>query len=113
MFKSMKILAVVLLVGLFSLEAYAAQTKSATRTRDSYAPFEELLQITPANTVYDPPLRGCIVEVAGDISLNMVKGDASANSSDVVITVLAGQLIPALIEQVLAAGTTATVVCGR
>lgn len=88
--------------------AHAAQTSSATNTRDAYAPFEEILQITPSDvTTYDPPLRGCIVEVAGDLELSTVK-----SGSDVTITVIVGQLVPAMIDQVKS-GTTATVVCGR
>lgn len=88
--------------------AFAAQTKDATNTRDAYAPFEELIQVTASDaTEYDPPLRGCIVETAGDLVLTTVKGD-----SDVTITVVAAQTIPAMITHVKAA-TTAVVVCGR
>lgn len=93
----------------FSASGYAAQTKEATSTRDAYAPFEDLIQITPSDaTVYSPPLRGCIVEVAGDLAINPIK-----SSSNVTISVLKGQLIPVLMTQVLSTGTTATVVCGR
>lgn len=93
----------------FVSSAFAAQDKQATNTRDAYAPFEELIQVTPSDaTTYDPPLRGCIIETAGDIALETSKGDSS-----VTITVLAGQIIPALITKVLATGTTATAVCGR
>lgn len=113
MIKLFKIMALALVISIVSVSVHAEQTFPAKRTRDAYAPFEELIQITPSNTVYDPPLRGCIIEVAGDISLNMVKGDANINVSDVVVTVLAGQLLPVLVDQVLAAATTATVVCGR
>lgn len=88
--------------------AYAAQTKSAKNTLDAYAPFEELIQVTASDvTTYDPPLRGCIVETAGDLVVTPIK-----NSSSVTITVIAAQLVPAIIEKVNAA-TTATVVCGR
>lgn len=93
----------------FSISSYAAQTKDATNTRDSYAPFEDLIQITPSDaTVYDPPLRGCIIEAAGDIAINPIKSVAN-----VTISVLKGQLIPVIMTQILATGTTATVVCGR
>ena len=93
----------------FSISSYAAQTKDATNTRDSYAPFEDLFQVTPSDaTVYDPPLRGCIIEAAGDIAITPIKSAAS-----VIISVLKGQLVPVMIDQVLATGTTATVVCGR
>ncbi len=109
MLKFLKILTVALFISVISVSAYAAQTKSATKTRDAYAPFEDLIQITASDvTTYDPPLRGCIVEVAGDLAVTPIKSAAS-----VVITVLAGQLIPVMIDQVLATGTTATVVCGR
>lgn len=90
--------------------AYAAQTKQAQNTLDAYAPFEELLQVTPSNsTTYSPPLRGCIVEAVGggtDLVITTTKG------SSVTITVAAGQLIPAMIT-VVGASTTATVICGR
>ena len=93
----------------FSVSGYAVQTKQATNTRDSYAPFEDLFQVTPSDaTVYDPPLRGCIIEVAGDIAINPIK-----SASNVTISVLKGQLIPVLMTQVLSTGTTATMVCGR
>ena len=96
-------------VALVSFAAYAAQENQAEQTRDAYAPFEELLQPTISDvTTYDPPLRGCIVEVAGNLAVETIKGDAS-----VIITVVAGQLVPALITKVLATGTTATVICGR
>lgn len=89
-------------------KAYAQQTKSATNTRDAYAPFEEVLQITASDvTTYDPPLRGCIVETAGDLTITPIK-----NASSVTITVIAGQLIPAMISKVNTS-TTATIVCGR
>ena len=93
----------------FSVSSQAVQTKDATNTRDAYAPFEDLFQVTPSDaTVYDPPLRGCIIEVAGDIAINPVK-----SASNVTISVLKGQLIPVLMTQVLSTGTTATMVCGR
>jgi hypothetical protein len=107
----MKKIAIVLAVFALALPlpALAAVTKDATNTRDAYAPFEELIQITPSNsTVYNPPLRGCIVEVAGDLAIETSKGDSS-----VIITVVAAQLVPAMITKVLATGTTATVICGR
>jgi len=108
-----RITAVAALICFTSHVAIAAQTKEATRTRDAYAPFEEILQITPSDvTVFTPPLRGCIVEVAGDLVLNLIKGDAAIGVADVTITVLAGQVVPAIIDQVMAA-TTATVACGR
>lgn len=95
-------------IALNPLLSHAEVTKEAINTRDAYAPFEELIQVTPSDaTVYSPPLRGCIIEVGGDIVLNTSKGDSS-----VTITVVAGQLIPAMITKVLAA-TTATAVCGR
>lgn len=90
--------------------AYGSQTKSATNTLDAYAPFEELLQITPSDaTTYSPPLRGCIVEGAGDLAIISPKNTASAV---ITLTVIVGQTVPAMITQVRAA-TTATVVCGR
>ena len=92
----------------FSISSYAAQTKDATNTRDSYAPFEDLFQVTPSDaTVYDPPLRGCIIEAAGDVVFKPIK-----SASNVTISVLKGQLIPVITTQVRAA-TTATLVCGR
>ena len=101
--------AVFSVIALSATSGYAAQTKEATRTRDAYAPFEDLIQITASDaTVYSPPLRGCIVEVAGDLAINPIKSVAN-----VTITVVAGQLIPVIMTQVLATGTTATVVCGR
>ena len=108
------LLVAIVYVTFFHNPANAAQTYSATDTRDAYAPFEELIQITASDvTEYDPPLRGCIIEVAGDLAVNTVKGDAAIGASDVVITVSAGQLIPAIMDQILATGTTATIVCGR
>ena len=101
-------LAVIVLISLSGYQAHAAQTKAARKTLDAYAPFEDLIQITPSDaTVYVPPLRGCIIEVAGDLDINPIK-----SASNVVITVVAGQLIPFIITKVRAA-TTATVVCGR
>lgn len=109
MTKFIGMLAVIVLISLFGYQAHAAQTKAARKTLDAYAPFEDLIQITPSDaTVYDPPLRGCIVEVAGDLAINPIK-----SSSNVTITVVAGQMIPVLMTQVLSTGTTATVVCGR
>ena len=106
--KFIGMIAVVILVSLFSYQAHAAQTRAARKTLDAYAPFEDLIQITPSDvTTYDPPLRGCIIEVAGDLDINPIK-----SASNVVITVVAGQLIPVIITKVRAA-TTATVVCGR
>lgn len=92
----------------FSSFGYAAQTKDAQNTLDAYAPFEDFIQITPSDvTEYDPPLRGCIIEVAGDIAINPIK------SSSMVLSVLKGQLVPVIMTQVLLTGTTATVACGR
>ena len=89
-------------------KANAAQTYDAKNTRDAYAPFEEVLQITASDsTTYDPPLRGCIVEADGDLVITPIK-----NASSVTITVIAGQLVPAMISKVNT-GTSATVVCGR
>ena len=89
--------------------AQAAQTSQAQRTLDAYAPFEELIQVTASDVlIYDPPLRGCMIEVAGDIVLATIKGD-----SNVTLTVVVGQLVPAMITQVRATGTTAIAVCGR
>lgn len=93
---------------MFSTHGNAAQTKDATNTLDAYAPFEELIQITASDvTVYDPPLRGCIIETDGDVVLSTIKGD-----SNVTISVLKGQIVPALIDQVRAA-TTSALTCGR
>jgi len=93
----------------FSAYSHAAQSGNATNTRDAYAPFEDLIQITPSDvTVYDPPLRGCIIEAPGDIAINPIK-----SAVNVTISVLKGQLVPVIMTQVLATGTTATVVCGR
>lgn len=98
----------VLTIGVFP-SAQAAQTKDAIDTLAAYAPFEDLIQITPSDvTTYDPPLRGCIVEVAGDLALNPIK-----SASNVTLSVLKGQLVPAIVTQVLSTGTTATVSCGR
>lgn len=112
--KLISIIAVTVLLSLSGTHvALSAQTPGHTNTRDAYAPFEEILQITPSDaTTYSPFLRGCIVEVAGDLVLNMAKGDAAEGVADVTITVLAGQVVPAMIFQVMAA-TTATVACGR
>lgn len=94
---------------IFPVCAHAAQTSSATRTNDAYAPFEDMIQITASDvTEYDPPLRGCIVEVAGDLALNPIK-----SAANVTISVLKGQLVPVIATQVLSTGTTATVSCGR
>lgn len=85
-----------------------AQDKSATDTNAAYAPFTEVLNITTSDvTVYDPPLRGLIVNVAGDVVIETEKGDAEAT-----IAAVQGQVIPALITKVKAA-STATVVGGR
>lgn len=93
----------------FSSSSYAVKTRDAVNTLDAAAPFEDLIQITPSDaTVYDPPLRGCIAETAGDIAFNPIK-----STSNVTVTVLKGQLVPVLTTQILATGTTATVVCGR
>lgn len=100
-------------IALFIFQAsasFGAVTKEATNTRDAYAPFEEILQITPSNsTEYSPPLRGCIVEADGDLALVASKNTSGAT---VTITVKASQLVPVLITKVMAS-TTATVVCGR
>ncbi len=113
MIKLFQLIAVALVAGMIISSAYAAQSGIHTNTRDAAAPFEEILQITASDvTTYDPPLRGCIVEVAGDLVLNLIKGDAAIGVADVTITVLAGQVVPAIIDQVMAA-TTATVSCGR
>ncbi|MCB0375518.1 MAG: hypothetical protein KDD04_06335 [Sinomicrobium sp.] len=89
--------------------ADAAQTKQAVNTLDAYAPFEEVLQVTPSDsTTYSPPFRGCIVESDGDLAILPKK-----NTSSVTITVITGQMVPAMITKVLSTGTTATVVCGR
>lgn len=98
------------LIGHFIIStAEAAQTKQATNTLDAYAPFEEPLQITPSDsTTYNPPLRGCVIETDGDIAFKGTKG-----ASSVILTVKATQLIPFMIEKVLATGTTSTMVCGR
>lgn len=91
--------------------ADAAQTKFATDTLDAYAPFEELIQVTPSDaTVYSPPLRGCIVESVGG-GTNLVL-TPTKNASSVTITVAAGQLIPVM-ASMIGASTTATVICGR
>lgn len=101
-------LAVAFLIVAPHQNADAQQTKYADRTLDAYAPFEELVQVTPADSpAIDPPYRGCIVEVAGDLVVATSKGTA-----DVTLTVVAGQLVPAMITNVKT-GTTATVVCGR
>ena len=108
MIKLFQVLFVAAIVSFIGLPAQAAQTNEAQRTLDAYAPFEDLIQITPSDvTVFSPPLRGCIVEVAGDLDINPIK-----SASNVVITVVVGQLIPVIITKVRAA-TTATVVCGR
>lgn len=91
------------------MSAYAAQTSQAQKTLDAYSPFEELIQVTASDsTTYNPPLRGCIIEVAGDLAVETIKGDSS-----VIITVVSGQLVPALMTKILATGTTATAICGR
>lgn len=91
-----------------SLNSFAAQTKDAQNTLDAYAPFEELIQVAGSdNQTYDPVLRGCIIETAGDLLVQTSKGD-----STVTITVIAGQLIPAMITKVMASSTS-TQVCGR
>ncbi|MGR3219250.1 MAG: spike base protein, RCAP_Rcc01079 family [Candidatus Anammoxibacter sp.] len=109
MTKFIGMLAVIVLVCFMASQAQAAQTKDAKRTLDAYAPFEDLIQITASDaTTYDPPLRGCIVEVAGTLAINPIKSTAN-----VTITVIAGQMIPVIMTQVLSTGTTATVVCGR
>ena len=84
-----------------------AKTQQAENTLDASAPFEELITITPSDeTVYNPPLRGVIVQEDGDVILETIKGDA-----EVTIAALKGQLIPALITKVKA--TSASVVGGR
>ena len=96
---------------IFAHGVNAAQTADARNTLDSYAPFEELLAITPGATTYDPPLRGCIVDsISGGSALvvDTTKSDTYVSFSGVV----AAQLIPALITRVYAS-TTATVICGR
>jgi len=95
---------------LFPIMAQAQQTNDARQGLDAYAPLEELLQITPSDvTVYDPFLRGCIVEAAGDLALEA----KLSIGTPVTISVLQGQVVPVMIRRVLATGTTATVVCGR
>ena len=85
-----------------------AQDKLATDTNAAYAPFADVLDVTASDaTTYDPPLRGLIVNVAGNVVIETVKGDAEAT-----IAAVQGQVIPALITKVKAA-TTATVVGGR
>ena len=103
--------AALLCIAIFAISfpAYAQQTKPAQRTLDAYAPFEDFIQITPSDsTEYDPPLRGCIIEVAGDLAMNPIK-----SAANITLTVLKGQLVPVIMNQVLATGTTATVSCGR
>jgi hypothetical protein len=111
--RSFAILALLVAFGLFVAidTGNAAQTKSARNTLDAYAPFEELIQVTPSDsTTYDPPLRGCFVEsIAGGSDLVLTP---SKNSSSVTLTVIAGQLVPVIIDKV-GASTTATVLCGR
>ena len=105
-FISASLLLVTLLA--FSSSSYAAKTRDAVNTLDAAAPFEDLFQITPSDaTVYTPPLRGCIIEAAGDVVFKPIK-----SASNVTISVLKGQLIPVITTQVRAA-TTATLVCGR
>lgn len=114
MLKLFKILSICVVVALFATSSYAAVTTDAKNLRDAYSPFRDLFDVTPSNsTVYDPPLRGCIVEVAGDVSLNMEKGDGATGVSDVIVTVVAGQLIPVIADQILFTSTTATLVCGQ
>lgn len=91
-------------------QVYAQQTTNSNQDslKDAYAPFLELLQITPSDaTVYNPPLRGCIVEAAGDLVVEPIK-----NAAQVTITVFDGQTVPVIVRKVRAA-TTAVVVCGR
>ena len=84
-----------------------AVTEEAQNTKDAYAPFEEMLAITPADaTLYDPPLRGVIVTVAGNLRITTSKGTV------ITFAVFVGQLIPALIT-IVGTATTATVVGGR
>lgn len=81
----------------------------AKNTEDAYAPFRELFAVTPSDsTTYDPPLRGIICTVAGNVAVK-----TAANTTAVTIAVLQGQLIPALITLVMSTNTTATVVGGR
>lgn len=95
-------------VSTLTLQAFAAQTRDAERTLDAYAPFEELIQVSGSDDLsYDPYLRGCIIETAGDLYVQTAKGDAT-----VTITVAANQLVPALITKVMAS-TDSTQVCGR
>ena len=108
----MKIISIALFclaIFVFSSSGYAQKTRDAVNTLDATAPFEDLIQITASDiTVYDPPLRGCIAETAGDIAFTPIKSAAS-----VIVTVLKGQLVPVITDQILATGTTATLVCGR
>jgi len=97
MLKLFKVLAVALVLTLGANQAYAAVTDDAKNLRDAYSPFRDLFDVTPSDvTEYDPPLRGCIVEVAGDVSFNMERGDAAIGSSDVIVTVIVAQLLPVI-----------------
>lgn len=85
-----------------------AVTEQYAKTKDASAPFRELLAITPLDaTTYDPPLRGLIVSVAGNVIVETERGAGS-----VTIAAIQGQVIDAMITVVNTA-TTSVVIGGR
>lgn len=63
----------------------------------------EVIEVTPGDTEYDPPLRGVRVAVAGDLAIVTRKG----GSVVVVPNVMAGETFLASIYKVVDEGTEA------
>lgn len=84
-------------------------TDAATNKRDAYSPFQEIVTVTPSDSVpFSPPLRGVICTVAGNVAIKTEK-----NQTAVTVAMLQGQLLPAMITHVMSTNTTGTVVGGR
>ena len=79
-----------------------------TDTNAAYAPFSDVVAITPhASNTIDPPLRGIIATSDGNLQVKAVNSAAA-----VTFPVKAGQIVP-IICDIVGTDTTAGVVGGR
>lgn len=72
--------------------------------KDVTAPFQEVFTAS-LDTVFKPPLRGFSCDIDATVVIETDKGDSSA-----AVFVKAGEIYPALVTQILSAGTTPAVV---